>query len=300
MVAAEVPDWQTEADHAWAATSRDFTDFLLTSSRAERTARSYGFAVRMFWRWCFEHETDPREADRPAIRRWLALRQHEVTAGRVYSDLAALIAFYGFLIDQRLREENPTEGVSIKRPEVLPTEPFTREELGRLFTACDNERDRMIIRILAQTGLRISELASLRGDENVDWQLGRFKFISKGGDEDYVAMPPELFGRLRAWLGLLPYGHMFRSVRSRRPMSAHQIYKRLCFIGDRVDIDVHPHRFRSTFACEYIEQFHDLAALKHQMRHRNIQTTQRYQQTTEARRAAEQMTRFDLGLDRDL
>jgi integrase/recombinase XerD len=295
MVAAEIV---SAADLDWAQTAADFHDFLLTTGKAERTSRSYGFAARMFWRWCYDHETDPLQAPRPALRRWLAERQRSVSAQRVYSDLASLNSFYKFVIDQGARSDNPTDGISIKRPAVLPTEPFTRAELQLLFSSCDNERDRMIVLTLSESGLRIAELASLRGEENFDWRRGRFRFISKGGDERYVPMTPELFARMRAWLGMLPYGPVFCSLKKGKGMSAHQIYKRLVYIGSKVDIEVHPHRFRSTFATEYIEQFHDITALRHIMGHKSVLTTQRYQQTTEARRAEEQMSRLDMGLNR--
>lgn len=299
-------DWLEAANREWAGLAADFSDYITTTARASRTARSYGFACRMFWRWCFQHETDPRDADRGSVRRWLAQRQREVTAGRAYSDLAALIAFYSFLRDRGDRADNPTDGITIKRPEVLPTQPLTRQELQLLVLACDNERDRMIIRTAAYSGLRISELASLcvdqesavnAGDGYVDWSRGGFVFVGKGGDERFVVVRGELLAQMRSWLGLLPVpGRIFRSIYNRRPMSAHQIYKRLCFIGDKVGIDVHPHRFRATYACEWLETGGDIGALRHQMGHRSLQTTQRYQQATEARRAAAHMARFDLGL----
>lgn len=56
---------------------------------------------------------------------------------------------------------------------------------------------------------------------------------------------------------------------------------------------MHPHRLRSYFATEYIEEFKDIQALSHVMGHTSVETTQRYSQSTRERRGKEQTQRFN-------
>lgn len=280
---------------SWGQTQRDFRDFLVTTGRSEGTARTYCSNLSLFWTWCTRHECLPQEVDREAIRSWLAERRKSVSAARAHNDLAALKLFYAYLRDIRLRDDDPTENVRVKRDKRLPTEPLALSELDSLLAACKDERDRMIILMLAHSGMRISELASLRA-EDIDWQKGEIRIVGKGGKERRLAPNMEVINRLRAFLGMFPSGSIWRSKRAGQALSAHQIRKILYDIAERARVeDVHPHRFRSFFATEYVEQFGDIQALQGVMGHESIETTARYSQYTRERRGLEQMRKLRFG-----
>jgi integrase/recombinase XerD len=59
-------------------------------------------------------------------------------------------------------------------------ESLNRDEVSRLEKACESARERMLIRTLLDTGLRISEFTSLTRD-NIDWQGGKVVVFGKGG-----------------------------------------------------------------------------------------------------------------------
>ncbi len=95
---------------------------------------------------------------------------------------------------------------------------------------------------------------------------------------------------------LIPQGSIWRSERHSSPMQAHQIRKRIYYIAKRAGVqDVHPHRFRATFACEFLDQFDgDIHALKGAMGHKTIETTASYAKSAELRRGLAKMQRFTL------
>lgn len=280
---------------SWGATSHEFHDFLVTTGRSEGTARTYISNLSLFWSWCTRHECLPQEVDREAIRSWLAERRQTVSAARAHNDLAALKLFYAFVRDLRLREDDPTENVRVKRDKRLPTEPLHGGELDTLLAVCKDERDRLILLMLAHTGLRISELASLRGDD-IDWVRGEIRVIGKGGKERRIAPNPEVLNRLHAFCGMFPSGHLWKSKRAGQPLSAHQIRKILYEIAERAKLeDVHPHRFRALFATTYVEQFGDIQALQGVMGHESIETTARYSEYTRERRGLNQMRSLRFG-----
>lgn len=274
----------------WNECARNFTYYLKTTGRAEQTARTYVSNLSGFYRWCAQHETDARCVDRSCIRGWLAERENQVSSQRVHNDLAALRLFYEFAKEERWRDDNPTEGIRIKRRKSLPTEPLPSNDLDALLSACTQERDRLIMLMLAYTGMRISELAALTA-ENIDWRSGIVRIVGKGDKERRIAPNPDVLRRLHAYLGMFPSGPVWLS-RFDRPLSAHQIRKIIYTIGARAKVSVHPHMFRSFFCTEYIEQFGDIQALQGLVGHESIETTARYSEYTKERRGLDQMRRF--------
>lgn len=277
---------------SWNQCARDFTHYLRSSGRAELTARTYCSNLSMFWRWCHERETDPRLVDRSTIRQWVSERLGAVGSLRVHNDVAALRHYYRYCREERWRDDDPTEGISVKRTRSLPTEPITWDEFEALLEGCTTERDRLIVMMLAYSGMRISEIAGMTA-EDIDWQRGLIIVRGKGDKERRIAPNPDVLRRLRAFLGMFPTGPIWLAKVSHKPLSGHQIRKILYDVANKAHVDgVHPHRFRSFFATEYIGQFADIQALQGMMGHESIQTTARYSEYTRERRGLEQMQQF--------
>lgn len=280
---------------SWTAVAREFRYYLKGLGRSDETARTYLSNVAGFWQWCIDRETDPRIAERQAIRRWSVERQEQVSSQRAHNDLAALRQFYAFAREEHWRDDDPLQGLRVKRVKALPTEPLSRQDLDTLLGVCTDERDRMIVLFLAYTGLRIAEIASLQA-EDIDWQKGTVRLIGKGNKERRIAPNPEVMRQLRAYLGMFPTGPLWLSKKQQRQLSAHQLRKILYDIAGRAKVrGVHPHRLRSFFATEYIDQFADIQALQGLMGHASIETTARYAEYTKERRGLDQMRRFGAG-----
>lgn len=280
----------------WTETAEAFSRYLLTSNKAQGTAFSYVQNLSKFWRWCHGHEIHPAQVDTEAIRAWTGERLGKgISADRIYNDVSALKWYYKWLIDLRIRDDNPAEHISVKRPKSLPTEPLSNREVGALLNACTSERDRLLLLTFAYTGLRVSELASLEY-EDIDWNQGFIKVLGKGEKERLIAPNPELIGRLHAYGGMFPAGPIWISKRVKKPLGPHQIRKIFYGIAKEAKVEnVHPHRFRSYFATEYIEQFKDIQSLQGLMGHSDINTTARYSEYTKARRGMQMMREFKIG-----
>ncbi len=59
-------------------------------------------------------------------------------------------------------------------------EPLTGDEATRLANACNPHEEKLVVWVLLDTGLRVSELANLKRD-NLDWQTHRLMIYGKGG-----------------------------------------------------------------------------------------------------------------------
>ena len=245
----------------WNRVSGDFRSFLLSSSRSPSTARSYCASLLIFWRWCARYEITPFDADRSLIRAWVAERTQCVSGVRISVDISALRWFYKWLRDDHYRDDDPVAGIGAKRTQKLPTEPLSVQEYEALLGACDNERDRLILMMLAFTALRIQELANLRA-EDINWERGELKIVGKGDKQRPLAPMKEVINRLHAYLGMFPSGPLFISKYG-NPLSEQQIRKIIYSVAEKAGLEhVHPHRFRAFYATEYMEQSGDIQALQ--------------------------------------
>ena len=282
---------------SWSETSRGFRNYLLTTGRSEGTAKTYLSNLSLFWSWCTHHELLPHDADQVTVRGWLADRKQEVSAARAHNDLAALRLFYAWVRETRWRDDDPTANISIKRPKALPTEPLSTSELNSLLSVCKDERDRLLVLMLAHTGMRISELASLTA-EDIDWRRGIIRIMGKGEKERRLQPHPDVLQRLHAFVGMFAAGPVWLSKKQHSQLSAHQIRKILYELAERAQLEhIHPHRFRSLFATEYIEQFADIQGLQGVMGHESIETTARYSEYTRERRGLRQMQQLTFTAD---
>ena len=129
----------------WQSTTGPFTRYLLSCGKSDNTARTYCSGVKMFWLWCVHGELTPFEASKSDLRDWTAERHATVSSARLHNDHAGLRLFYAWLREQGYRDDDPMEGIRVKRGKRLPTKPLTLAELEELVAAAPSERDRLLI-----------------------------------------------------------------------------------------------------------------------------------------------------------
>lgn len=280
-------------EHAsWEQIAKPLQQYLRSCGLSEETVRTYHGNIATFWRWCARHESDARFVDRPAVRAWVSERLEAVSTSRAHNDVSAIRYLFKWAREDRLRDDDPTDGINVKRKKALPTEPLTWEELDILMSVCAEERDRLLLLVFAYTGMRVGEMANMEA-EHIDWRRGTIRVLGKGNKERLIAPNPDILKRLHAYLGMFPSGPVWLSKQRANPLSAHSIRKVLYGIASQAKVQgVHPHRLRAFFATEYIGQFADIQALQGMMGHESIETTARYSYFTRERRGQEQMKRF--------
>ncbi len=134
-----------------------------------------------------------------------------------------------------------------------------------------------IIRIMATTGLRVSELVHLR-IENV--RLGYMDVYSKGNKSRRVYIPIRVRSECLTWLSneKRRSGFVFLN-RFGDPLTPSGIRWQLRKFEERYGLDaavLHPHSFRHLFAKSFIETCGDLSMLSDLLGHENIETTRIY------------------------
>jgi len=167
---------------------------------------------------------------------------------------------------------------------------LTESNVHRLIDSLTG-RDRLIVRLLASTGLRVSELIALDAEHiDADGTIRLPSFKGKGnGKYDQRHQEAYIDAALRD--DLLTHcqnGPLFRNARGER-MSRHGVNWLLREAGERVGLHVHPHAFRHRYVTRLMENETPLHTVQALARHRSPTTTMRYAHATQASKRAAAM-----------
>jgi len=187
----------------------------------------------------------------------------------------SLKAFYGF-ISRRTRYSNPmTKVASPRRPAIImPTlEPV---QLMQLLNSAADARDRALLTLLIDTGIRATELVSLR------WQDVKTNTILVTGKSGQREIPlSEETKRLLISIRDPAQAHVF--VGQKGPLARTGIYRIVRRYMKQAGISgpkLGPHRLRHSFGKTYLVSGGDVRSLQTIMGHRDITTTQQYASLT--------------------
>jgi integrase/recombinase XerD len=146
-------------------------------------------------------------------------------------------------------------------------EVLSRDEIDRLELAAPTERDKLIIRILADTGIRVGELCSLEPASIISSSDRRdfLKILGKGSKERLVPIAPQLARRLEGYQRVRPAdargNRIFLAARRDAfgvyaPLTTSGVLQLLRSAADRAGITrrVHPHLLRHSFAAEALRR----------------------------------------------
>lgn len=200
-----------------------------------------------------------------------------------------LNSFYAFLTREGAIRENPVEKIEAMKVEKRLKKAFSAKDLEKLRVACGtNYRNRGLMEFLLGTGLRVSELCSLDvGD--IDFGKLEFTVIGKGDKQRRCYLNETGCFYLIQYLDwrmkkegltkdeLLNRPLFAAAVSPYNRMTKRGIEKILTALGEAAGVDdVHPHRFRRTYASNLAARGCPLQDLKVLMGHSRLDTTMIY------------------------
>jgi site-specific recombinase XerD len=240
-----------------------FRRHLRAEGRSERTAVIYGQAIRFFSAWLTTHGR-PATADeftRSAIRAWLAELADSREPPTIRTYYKGLRRFARWLVDEGELNEDPMAKLDVPHVQDKPVPVIDDADLAALLKACngktfDDRRDEAIFRLLLDCGVRASELSGLDLD---DVDLDREVAMVRGKGNK---LRPVYFGartaravdrylRERRRHRLTHNTALLLSQRGR--LSPDGIRDVLTKRGRMAGVEaLHPHRFRHTFAHDFL------------------------------------------------
>lgn len=257
---------------------------------SEHTQKSYASDLKKFAIFCNHHDlNDIARATSDHVRDYLTFRMQEgVNPRSTQRMLSAMRAFYLHLIDTHQRSDNPISVLS--NPKVAKTLPhaLSEREVEALLSAPNPEvaiecRDKCMLEVLYATGLRVSELISLRLDQ-VSLQQGVVRVTGKGNKERLVPFGEEALGWLEHYLknarnALLtrPSELVFTSKRGQQ-MTRQTFWHRVKYYAQLAGItqSLSPHTLRHAFATHLLNHGADLRVVQMLLGHSDLSTTQIY------------------------
>lgn len=244
----------------------------------------------------------PEDADYALLRKYA---QHLASEGLEPASrqrkLAAVRAFYKFLVRERLAAKNPTKGLRAPKQGHRLPRFLDPQEVRSLLAAPDPRtpqglRDRALLELLYATGLRVGEAAALRLEavetlQTDDQGLAELVVEGKGRKERGVLLDGRALAALRLYL---ERGRPELARRAARPpellflnpsgggLTPRSIQRLIAKHAAAAGImkEVTPHVLRHSFATHLLEGGADLRAVQELLGHASLSTTQIYTHVT--------------------
>ena len=266
------------------------TYLKLERSLSDNTVEGYEQDLEKLRNYCESNGIEPQKATFTQLQEFLYTQFKTDTNPRSQARIISGIrSFYRFLLYNKYIDQDPSELLELpKLGEHLP-EVLSVDEIDRMISAIDmskaeGRRNRAIIEMLYGSGLRVSELVTLKLS-NMYRQEGYMLVEGKGSKQRLVPISPEaekqfgLWMADRALLDVKPdysdyafLNHYGRGLT--RSMIFHIIKTLAAEAGIRKNIS--PHTLRHSFATHLLQNGADLRIIQQLLGHESITTTEIY------------------------
>ena len=278
-----------------------FRRYLLSERRLSgHTDKAYARDLAALVQYC----------ERSGVRDWAALETQPVRAFAAHSHagglsprsiqrrLSAVRSFYAFLLREgaaalasggprtRRVKGNPAHDVRAPKARRRLPQTLDPDQMGRLLAIPAGEplsaRDRAIMELLYSSGLRLAELVGL-DLTSIDLKAREVRVLGKGRKARIVPVGRAAAEALRGWLS--ERAELTRADepalfvgRNGRRLGPRAVQNRVDYWARRqgLNLHVHPHLFRHSFASHLLESSGELRGVQELLGHADISTTQVY------------------------
>ncbi|MDH5763266.1 MAG: site-specific tyrosine recombinase XerD [Nitrospinota bacterium] len=275
---------------------REFSEFLAVEKRhSPHTVAGYRRDISRFA--SFEPGLPLKSVTPSHIREFLlSLHQQGLSSRSIARSLSSLKSFFKYLVGESLLDENPVE--TLETPKIWRKLPgtLTLNEVEALLNQPDVEtplglRDKAMLEVLYATGVRVSELISLKIND-LNLEVGYLRSYGKGGKERVIPLGEVARSYLKDYLErgrpkLIKNKSLAILFVSRRkmPMTRQGFWKTLKQYVSKahIKVTVSPHTLRHAFATHLLERGADLRSVQQMLGHSDISTTQIYTHVVQRR-----------------
>jgi len=264
----------------------------------EATVENYRWAFDKFTVY-WDDEPDLEAITADDVRHFLDdhRRLSNTSRRNIHSVLSSL---WTWATQEGYAEQHIIHQVTAPEPEQRAVVPFTQADVKAMLKACAKSadyarpgkkqcanarptvaRDRAILILLVDTGIRVTELCDLR-IRDLDLGNGRMKVLGKGVKERLVPVGHTAARVLWRYLATRPEAQpidpVFVADRTAvTPLNRHNVHRLIKRIGDRAGVvHAYPHRFRHTFAVNFLRNHGDVYSLQAILGHTTLKMCKVY------------------------
>jgi len=229
----------------------------------------------------------------------------QASPATVHHYLKVAATFLRWCEDEEYIAESPARRLRLPSPQYKDVSPYSDDEVKAMLAALDHEiqygyrflgiRNKAIISVFVDTGLRLSELAGMKLSE-LDPQLQQVRVVGKGAQLRVVPINGQARKALKVYLTQARQegGDEVWQTDGGQPLSPYGVKIMIDRLKRRAGVRSGggAHRFRHYFATRYLEGGGDLNALRLLLGHATLYMVLRYTKFVQIRRALDESPEF--------
>jgi len=188
--------------------------------------------------------------------------------------ISTLSSFYRFLYTQGAVTANPLTGIDRPRIKQQDVKYLKHNQVLRLLDSIDDPRDKLIVRTIYATGVRVSELCNMN-IEDIDFDEHTIRIRGKGDKMRTVFIDDDTRADILKFIGNRIEGPVFVGQQGKNISSRaiQHIFKNYAPSG------ITPHKIRHSYASELYKRSKNLRVVQENLGHSSIKTTEIYLHT---------------------
>lgn len=277
----------------WDAYIKNFQAYLkIERGLSSNTIENYSFDIE---RLCLYLDTNgievsPIKINDETIMHFIYTISSEVNARSQARIISGLKSFFGYLIFEDYRSDNPLELIETPKTGRKLPDTLSVVEIDSLIAAIDltsneGERNRAMLELLYGCGLRVSELVALKISD-LFFEEGFIKITGKGNKQRFVPIGDlskkyiEIYKEtIRVHLNIKKgFGDTLFLNRRGSQLTRAMIFTIIKDLALKIGLvkKISPHTFRHSFATHLLENGADLRSIQLMLGHESITTTEIY------------------------
>lgn len=256
-----------------------------------KTIKAYRIDLTQFF--SYVHSNEP---EKETIEQYITELHKKYKQKTIKRKIASIKAFYSYLEEEELVEQNPFRKIKVKfketiiLPRIIPREEI-EQLLNYIYASISSLsgiqykhtlRDASVIEVFFATGARVYEISNIRA-ENINLNSGLIRIMGKGRKERYIQISnTAVLDILRKYYEenepeIKKSGYFFINNRGKRytEQSIRLMLKKYTLKAG-IQRKITPHMFRHSFATYLIEEGVDVSCVQQILGHSSIKTTQIY------------------------
>ena len=271
----------------------EYLEFIsVEKGLSDNTINAYRSDLLLFIDYCVQSGIhDPGSVSRNLLNSYLlSLRQDNMNPRTVVRKIASLRGFFKWLYGNEFIKNNPATYLEQpKLPKRLP-KVVTLQEIKEIFHFDMNAEDNLIVELLYDCGLRVSELVNLKISD-IDTKSKYIKCVGKGSKERLIPFGKSAKNSINKYLVqrdkiISKYGLNTKRLfikDSGNFLTRQDVYNFVRSLGEKIHKHISPHTLRHSFATHLLENGADLRVVQELLGHSDVSTTQLYTHITKKR-----------------